>query len=107
MKTKTPKKSKSPKKVRKKRTTIKEAYENGYNDCKNLLICYTLDIVDNMIEEYNIDMQRFPRNTKFVELQVDSIDELRRRLLYNEDYAKYNEVNSLERSRVRPQIQSQ
>lgn len=107
MKTKNPKKSKPSKKVRKKRTTIKEAYENGYNDCMNLLICFTMDVVDDMIEEYNMDMQHFPRNTKFVELQVDSIDELRRRLLYNEDYARYNEVNALERSRIRPQIQPQ
>jgi hypothetical protein len=105
MKTKNTKKSKSPKKVRKKRTTIKEAYDNGYNDCLGKLILCTMDTIDKMIEEYNIDMQHYPRNTKFVELQLDSVTELRERLLYNEEYARYNEINQLERSRLRPQIQ--
>jgi hypothetical protein len=100
------KKSKLPDKVRKKRTTIKEAYDNGYKDCRNNLIGCTMDVIDKLIEEYNTDIQRYPRNTKFVELQLDSMTELRERLLYQEDYARYNEVNFLEKGRARPQIQS-
>jgi hypothetical protein len=77
-------KSKTKRKIRKKRTTIKDAFENGYragyNVSKSDSILCVLEIIDKMIEEYNDDIQRYPRNTKFVELQLDSIAEFKRRL---------------------------
>jgi hypothetical protein len=78
-------KSKTKRKIRKKRTTIKEAFENGYragyNVCKSDSISHVLEVVDKMIEEYNDDIQHYPRNTKFVELQLDSMIEFKRRLV--------------------------
>jgi hypothetical protein len=88
MKSKKSKKIKVVEKTRKKRTTIKDAYNEGYTsglrECREVLISFTMDLIDKMIEEYNTDIQRYPRNTRFVELQLDAITDFRERLKYDE-----------------------
>jgi len=98
------KKQKPVKNTRKKRTTIKVAFDEGYNTCKSQLITYTLDTMNKMIEEFNDDIQHYPRNTKFVELQLDALIELRERLKYTTDIKESNEINPFEKSRPRPKI---
>lgn len=97
--------NKKIKKVRKKRRTYTFGYEEGYNIgydiCKCYLINYTLDIIDKMIEEYNDDIQHYPRNTKFVELQMDAITEMRDRYIYDDSVIDFNEFVSLEKNRRR------
>jgi dihydroneopterin aldolase len=90
---KVPRKKPKTRKPRKKRTTIKEAYNIGYKqgfeDCKKVLESSTTAVIEKMIEECNSDIEHYPRNTKFVELQLDAITELRQRLIYDEGDAPF------------------
>ena len=71
---------------RKKRTTNKDAFDQGfifgYIEYEKMV----MDTISTMLEEYDNVMSQYPRNTKFVEIEVEAIKELREKLLYNKQY---------------------
>jgi|PlaIllAssembly_1097288.scaffolds.fasta_scaffold115525_1 hypothetical protein len=95
------KKKKEEKKPRKKRTTTQEAWNNGYHlgflECSQQMIDYVRETMEKLIELYKTDMEHYPRNTKFVELQLDAIEEFKRMLIYDDEYSPFYERNEKKR----------
>jgi hypothetical protein len=73
-------------KERKKRTTIKEAYEVGYIKGMEDLENKILQIIECVLDDYKNTMSQYPRNTKFVEIEVEAIEDLREKFLYNKNH---------------------
>lgn len=71
---------------RKKRTTIKDAFEQGKEEGRREFENLVLDTMDEMLEKDKELMEQYPRNTKFVEIEVDTIKELREKVLYNKNH---------------------
>lgn len=69
-------------KERKKRTTIKEAFEEGYIKGKKETESLTYDIIESMLDEFNKTIEKYPRNTKFVEIEIGAIEEFREKFKY-------------------------
>jgi tryptophanyl-tRNA synthetase len=61
-----------------KKEAIAEAYANGRSDFKNEVF----ELMDEYLETMKEEMELFPRNSKFVELQVDAIEELKQKIIY-------------------------
>jgi hypothetical protein len=71
-------------KERKKRTTIKEAFDNGYKMGEAAADKKFVDLIDMVLEDYEQEMFDHPRNTKFTEIEMDAIKDLRERLIYKQ-----------------------
>lgn len=67
-------------KVKKKRKSYKTGYEDGHKKGKAEVIKQVLEIVDVLIDEYQEDIIQYPRNSKFVEISLDAMIELKERL---------------------------
>lgn len=80
------KKAEKQKKPRKKRTTIKEAFDNGTTNGRLLAKKEIIDMIDNMLKEYKNQIDRYPRNSKFIELQYDALEELKEKLIYDRSF---------------------
>lgn len=73
-------------KERKKRTTNKEAFEQGKEEGKQDFEKLVFETMNDLLDEYYETMSQYPRNTKFVEIEVDAIKELREKILYNKNH---------------------
>ena len=75
-------------KERKKRTTIKEAYENGFKAGEKYNNDNILELLDVMLEDYQRCMFENPRNTKFTEIEMDAVRDAKEKIIYR----KHNRV---------------
>jgi len=73
---------------RKKRTTIKEAHDVGFKDGRESMGNDFFEVIDLTIEDYERNMFENPRNTKFIEIEMDAIKDLKEKLIYK----KHNKV---------------
>lgn len=73
-------------KERKKRTTIKDAFEQGRVEGQQDFEKLVFETMNDLLDEYYETMSQYPRNTKFVEIEVDAIKELREKILYNKNH---------------------
>ena len=69
-------------KERNKRTTIKEAYENGFKAGEKYNNDNILEFLEVMLEDYQRNMFENPRNTKFIEIEMDAVRDVKEKLVY-------------------------
>jgi hypothetical protein len=69
-------------KERKKRTTIKEAFDEGYNVGKKEVENIVFELIESTLEDFDKVIEMYPRNTKFVEIEIETIEEFREKLKY-------------------------
>lgn len=57
----------------KRRRCYKTGFEDGFELCKKEI----MDVIEQAVQDYNKDITLYPKNSKFLELELDAIVELR------------------------------
>jgi hypothetical protein len=71
--------------IMKKKKKSELAFEEGYIKGQKNTTESILEKLEKMIEEENKHIEAFPRNSKFVELRIQALEDFREKLIYTKE----------------------